>query len=70
MYALTGMHFPFPSLAPKPAMVFNRSSMLSCYPARSAAWLAVWSKLESLSGNQTVIDLVEAENPPDKIYKA
>jgi len=51
-------------------MVFNRSSALSCYPALSAVWLAVWCKLESLSGNQAVIDLVEAESPPDKIYKA
>lgn len=56
----------------------------STYPASHCVWwklsaqllpsplcsVSGWYKLESLSGNQAIIDLVEAESPPDKIYKA
>lgn len=56
----------------------------STYPASHCVWCKLsaqllpsplcsvsgWYKLESLSGNQAIIDLVEAESPPDKIYKA
>lgn len=69
-YMLTCMHFTFPSPAPKLAMVLNKSSVLSGYSALSAVRLAGWYKLESLAGNQAVIDLVEAECPPAKIYKS